>query len=216
MRIFDLSQTLRPSMQVFPGYPATTFIPWATKEVQGYDSEALFCITHAGTHVDAPVHFVKNGKGIDKVPLESLHTPARRLDLRRIGPKGKIGAKELRTATAAKPTDLWGHAVLLWTGWDAHLGRPRYLEQNPGLTKEGATFLIEAGAVSVGIDAANLDHPDAPDFPAHHVLLGHGVPIIENLTRLGKIPVDRFRLSAVPLNLEGASGSPVRAIAIVE
>ncbi len=216
MRIFDLSQRLGPGMQVFPGYPGTAFIPWAKLDIQGYASEALFCITHAGTHLDAPLHFVAGGKGVHEIPLTSVHVPAIRADLRTVGAAGRIGRTELSAALRGRKGGIRGTAVLLWTGWDRHLGTADYLQKNPGLTEDGAGYLRDQGAALVGIDCANLDHPEDTAFPAHHVLLGAGVPILENLTRLGAVPQDTWTLSAVPLNLDGASGSPVRAIAILD
>ena len=66
----------------------------------------------------------------------------------------------------------------------------------------------------VGIDSANIDHPNDGDFPAHKTLLGRGIPSIENLTRLGAVRSRSFTFVALPLAITGATGSPVRALAI--
>ena len=67
----------------------------------------------------------------------------------------------------------------------------------------------------VGVDSANIDHPEDGDFPAHKTLLGSSIPIVENLTRLGAIRSQAFTFIALPLFLPGATGSPVRALAVV-
>ena len=68
----------------------------------------------------------------------------------------------------------------------------------------------------VGVDSANLDPADAGDYPAHHVILKAGIPILENVANLAAIGSRPFHLVALPLRLRGAGGSPVRAVALVE
>ncbi len=94
-------------------------------------------------------------------------------------------------------------------------GRTSYLSENPGLDRHGAEAIVESGASLVGIDTANLDLPDAADFPAHHALLRADMPIVENLANLGAIRASAFTLVALPLRLRGATGSPIRAVALV-
>lgn len=213
-RIVDLSQEISPNLQVFPAYPKPVFIPWTTRERHGFLSEALFMVTHSGTHVDAPSHYRPEGKTLHELPLSKFVVPCRLLDLRPQRAKSRIGPEALRKALRGVPL-VRGSGVILWTGWEAKRGRRAYLYENPGLTRRGAEELLRWGASVVGIDTANLDLPDAGDFPAHHTLLKASVPILENVAHLADVRASSFTLIALPLRLRGATGSPIRAVALV-
>ncbi|HLB69246.1 MAG TPA: cyclase family protein, partial [Thermoplasmata archaeon] len=81
-RIVDLSQEISPDLQVFPSYPKPVFIPWTTRERHGFLSEALFMVSHSGTHVDAPLHYRPEGKALHELPVTKFVVPCRLLDLR--------------------------------------------------------------------------------------------------------------------------------------
>jgi len=68
----------------------------------------------------------------------------------------------------------------------------------------------------VGIDTANIDHPDDDGYPAHHALLAADVPVIENVANLEVLGSSPFLLLALPLNLQGTSGSPIRLVALAD
>jgi len=211
-RIVDLSQEVTPDLQVFPGYPQPSFLPWTTREHHGYLAEALFLVTHSGTHIDAPWHYRPEGKKIHELSVSQFVVRCRLLDLRPRRARAAIGAAVLRAAARVAGVTP-GDAVILRTGWEAMRGRDAYLGQNPGLDQRGAEELVVQGASLVGIDTASVDLPGAGDFPAHHTLLRAGVPILENLANLGAVRTSTFTLVALPLRLRGATGSPVRAVA---
>ena len=82
-----------------------------------------------------------------------------------------------------------GRAVLVHTGWDAHWGTERYLDaDHPHLTEDACRALVDGGAVLVGIDSVNIDDTVGGGRPAHTVLLGAGIPVVEHLTGLGGLP----------------------------
>ena len=78
--------------------------------------------------------------------------------------------------------------VLLYTGWDSHWGKADYATSDPGISKDSAEFFVKRKVDLVGIDSANLDHPQDSSFPAHDTLLSNGVLIVENLGNLNRIP----------------------------
>ena len=219
VRLIDLTHAIESSMPVFAGYPKPSLVPWTTHEAHGYAAEAAFMITHCGTHVDAPWHFEKRGRRIDEVPASQLFCKAAVLDCRRPGPAGIIGPRALREAEKSCSQDSpRGSAALLVTGHARRWGRRDYLVSYPGLSAAGARYLRRRGYGAVGVDSPNLDAPEATGFPAHHALLGAGVVIVENLANLEALLLQRRRritLVALPLKLRGASGSPVRAVALV-
>jgi kynurenine formamidase len=107
-----------------------------------------------------------------------------------------------------------GRAVLVRTGWDAHWGTERYLSGNPFLTADAAAWLTDQGAALVGIDSLNIDDMGDRARPVHSTLLGAGIPIVEHLTGLDRLPADALRFFAVPAKVAAFGTWPVRAFAI--
>ncbi|TKX60322.1 cyclase family protein [Halorubrum sp. SS7] len=218
----DLSRPIETGMPTYPGDPDVTLAPDATHEADGYATSELRTGTHAGTHVDAPWHTVPGGESIDERDVDRFAFDARLVDPRPLEPREPIRADALPDPDALDgDLDL----LVLRTGWESHWGTERYRD-HPYLTAAAAERCREAG-VGVGLDAFGPDPTPTADggadgeasedgepdeTPAHDVLLGASLPIVENLCGLDGVPA-RFRLSAFPLRLRGADGSPVRAVA---
>ena len=217
-RIVDLSQAIGPATQMFPAYPPPTFTQWTTREVHGFFAESMFLISHTGTHVDAPFHFEPKGRKLHEMSLDRFIAPGHVLDLRGLPKKGHILPQHLRSSMRAERRPIRkGDAVLLRTRWwERHRGTPAYLFESPGLTRAGANVLLDLGVGLVGIDTASIDHPDDATYPAHHALLGANVPVIENVANLSALRSSAFWLLALPLNLQGTSGSPIRLVALAK
>jgi arylformamidase len=128
-----------------------------------------------------------------------------------------VGRTAVGAADLGDPDRLWGHAVLVHTGWARHWGTDRYLDLDcPHLTAGAVDALVDANAALVGIDALNIDDPGDPDRPAHQRLLGNDIPILEHLTNLDAVPDTGARLTALPAPVGGMASFPVRAVAIWE
>jgi kynurenine formamidase len=110
---------------------------------------------------------------------------------------------------------LRGRAVLVHSGWARHWGQERYCEGHPFLTREAAEVLVEQGAALVGMDTYNVDDTVDGTRPAHSLLLRAGIPIVEHLTGLERMPDEGARFFAVPVKVKGLGSFPVRAFAIV-
>lgn len=215
-RIVDLSQEITTDLQMFPAYPPPTFLPWTTRESHGFLAEALFMVSHTGTHVDAPWHYRTEGKKLHELAVDRFVRPAVVLDVRPTKARMPLTADSLESAARRSRVSIeQGDAILIRTGWEAKRGTPAYLSENPGLTEDGAAWLVRRGLSLVGIDAANIDLPTATQFPAHHTLLAADLPILENLTNLVELRRSRFTLVALPLRLRGTTGSPIRAVGLV-
>lgn len=215
-RVIDLSLPIGPETPMFPAYPAPAFTQWTTREAHGFLAESVFVISHTGTHIDAPFHFEPSGKKIDELPIGGFVAPGHILDVRGLGPKSLIGPAPLREARRRLRSRIGkGDAALLWTGWGRQIGTPAYLSENPGLSGAGAKLLVDWEVGLVGIDAANIDHPEDGTYPAHHGLLSAGIPVIENVANLADVGAGAFLLVALPLRLVGATGSPIRLVALV-
>lgn len=205
--IIDLSHTVRTGMPVFPGDPAVGLRP--VEALEPWRVTSLELGTHSGTHIDAATHLVPGGTPIDRYPLERfvLRAYVVRTDA------GEGAALEWPQLAGVLPVDLTGHAVLLNTGWDRFWGTATAL-RHPYLSEAAAAGLAGRGAGLVGTDALNVDATECGTTHAHAVLLGADVLIVENLTGLDAlIPGRPYVCAFVPLKLDGADGSPIRAYA---
>ena len=109
-----------------------------------------------------------------------------------------------------------GSTVVFYTGWQKNLKKQSYFLKNPGLAVSAAKYLVSKKINLVGIDSPSIDLGKDQRFSVHHVLAKNGVLIVENLAKLEKINSEKFHLIVAPLKLKGATGSPVRAIALTD
>jgi arylformamidase len=205
--LVDLTQPLHTGMPVFPEDPEVVFAPASAMPPWRVTKLALG--THSGTHVDAASHYVPGGATIAEYPLERFLLTAHVVAVEAAAGE----AISWPALGAALPEDLTGRAVLLHTGWDRFWGEAAALD-HPFLSDEAARGLVGRGVALVGTDALNVDATAAGTTHAHEALLGADVLIVENLTRLEALEPGRPCTCAfVPLRLEGADGSPIRAFA---
>lgn len=216
MRIIDLSREVYDGFpKLFPGPSVTIFEldPFKGPGFEGQDF-AILMSDHTGTHVDAPRHFDRKGEGIDKIPLERFIKEAVVLDLTHKKAESLITTKDLKDALKKSGERIDpGDVVLLHTGWGKK-GETKEYSKNPGISEDGARWLLEKEVSMVGIDGLSIDNPNTR-FPGHTFLLrDHKILHLENLCDLDKIKKSRVVFIAFPLKLRGATGSPVRAVAI--
>ncbi|GIU72228.1 MAG: cyclase [Candidatus Nitrosocaldaceae archaeon] len=203
--IVDLTQTIHEDMQVFEKKVKPLQIPWANLKTHGYDLELIFMSSHTGTHMDAPKHFGYK-TSIDEIAIDRFVSDARLLRI-------KKSKDELITRGDLLAYDIDTKSVIISTSWEDKKDEDEYLTANPGLSIDAAEYLVEKKVNLVGIDTASIDAAKDDKFSAHHILLRHSILIVENLCNLKNLP-DRFKLIVLPLKLRGATGSPVRVIAI--
>jgi kynurenine formamidase len=208
----DLTLRISEKIPTFPGSPQPNFIEWAELKKDRYNLEMLFLSSHTGTHIDAPYHFIKRGKKIHQIPPHRFLQDSILIRIR--SRQGyAISRSDITKYERKHGVIPDGSTVLFATGWNDNLGRKDFFEQNPGLGESAARYLASKKTNLVGIDSPSIDVGTNAKFSAHHILLANDVLILENLCNLGKIRKARFRLAAFPLKLEGATGSPVRAVA---
>jgi len=219
-RIVDLTHPLGPAIPMFPGLPGPEIEEFLSREASGerYAPGVSFVIHryrligNSGTYLDAPYHRYEDGPDLASLPLDrTADLPGVMVDVASEVDAGRLAIGPERFTAL----DMTGCAVLIRTGWDARWGTPDYLAANPNLTGEAAEVLVAAGAALVGIDSWNVD--DVADLarPVHSRLLAHGIPIIENLRGLERLPRRGFRFHAAPLPIPSGSSIPVRAYAVV-
>jgi kynurenine formamidase len=218
-RIIDLSHRIRAGLITYPGLPAPVITPHLTREASRskyapgteFAMDILTMIGNTGTYLDSPFHRYAEGcdlAGLDLSSLVGLRAEVFHLEDAWGSASRGIGPEPLADR------DVRGAAVLLHTGWDRWFGMPEYGVGAPFLTAEGAQWLIDAGAVLVGIDSLNIDDTESGgERPAHSLLLGAGVHVVEHLTGLGDVPARGARFTAAPPAVEGFGTFPVRAFA---
>lgn len=213
-RFIDLSHPLTDGQLGFAGDPDLSITVHDTIASSGYNLTRISMATHQGTHIDAPYHFVEEGKTVDQMPLEWFYGPAWLVDL---APGGCLPAKTAITIDMLRPhADKFqpGARVLFRTGWDRTFGTRECFGNGPNVTQEAAQWIADRRIRLLGMDTMT---PNVDWMDVHLTLLGKDVEIVivEALTNLDKLP-ERFTFVGFPLNIKGRDGSPIRAVAIVE
>ena len=195
-----------------------------------YSAYSVCTPEHGGTHLDAPIHFSEKGRTADQIPLTQLVASAVVIDVSAQANADRdyratredILAFEKRHGTIAA-----GSIVLLRTGWSRHWPNAKvYLGDDtpgdasklsfPSYGEAAARLLVEERQVAtLGIDTASIDYGRSTDFVVHRVAAARNVPGLENLTNLDALPARGATVVALPMKIEGGSGGPLRAIALV-
>ena len=209
MKIFDISLTISPSMPVWPGDPLIEL-----ELIDSMDNGAhanvsrLSAGVHIGTHIDAPHHFMNDGRTIEQLPLEVLTGRCYVVQL----PDGveAITAEALEGMSLPKGVK----RILFGTSnsrfW-SH-GETEFQEDFVAVTEDGAQWLVDHGFQLVGVDYLSVA-PYGDSVPTHRILLQAGVIVVEGLD-LSAVPRGFYDLYCLPLKLLGAEGAPARAILI--
>jgi kynurenine formamidase len=216
-RFIDLSHTIEHGLITYKGLPAPIICDFLSREQsrQHYASGTEFqiatieMVANTGTYLDSPFHRYEDGKDLSQLELSSL------ADLDGVVIRAKNIAGRGVDERAFERIEVRGRAVLIHTGWDSHWRTEQYFEGHPFLTKDAAQFLASEGATLVGIDSYNIDDTADLSRPAHSILLGAGLPIVEHMCKLEQLPDGGFTFFAVPVKVKGMGTFPVRAFAIV-
>jgi len=161
---------------------------------------------HSGTHIDAPMHFVRDGASIDRVSLEPLIGPARVIDI----PDGvqAIDAAELNRHEWRGAQRVIFRTRSSLRGW---MASPTFHRDFAYIAPDAAQLLADAGVQLVGIDYISAEQFGAPAPRTHRILLGKGIPIVEGLALEGVRPGD-YDVIVLPMKVAGHEGAPARAV----
>ena len=195
MRVYDISQEVF-SCQVYPGDPAPEKELLSSMEKgELYNLTAFRMCAHNGTHIDAPFHFIKDGKTVDEISLDAFVGRAYVAQQHGIvsgdDAAGILEKAKERDPEAAKRILIKGAAEV---------------------SSEAAKVFASSGIRLLGNESQTVGPEDAP-MEVHRILLGADVVLLEGV-RLATVPEGVYFLNAAPLNLSGADGSPCRAILI--
>jgi kynurenine formamidase len=207
-RIIDLTQTLRHGQRGVEWETARTL------ERDGWNARMLHLYSHAGTHMDAQVHFAAGPGTIDRMPLDRLMGPAWVVNLAGIQPKALITVADLGPIAEEFSA---GESLLLRTGWSAHAESPAlYRDQLPRVSETLARWCVERRVRMLGVEPPSVaDVHNLPEVKlVHEILLSGGVILVEGLAQLESLEARKVFLVALPLKIEGGDGCPCRALAI--
>lgn len=216
-KIVGLSHPIEDGMITYTGLPGPLITDHMSREASRdhYAEGTTFqigkieMVANTGTYIDAPFHRFADGKDLSQFEIASVAN----LD-------GLVFHADPLTRTILpdlfKDRAVGGKAVLVHTGWDRHWSTSQYFEEHPFLSRGSAEYLKSAGAALVGIDSLNIDDNTDGTRPAHTILLGAEIPIVEHLCNLSNLPETGFKFFAVPAPVKGMGSFPVRAFALIE
>jgi arylformamidase len=208
MKIHDISLGISPGMVVWPNNPAVELERVNRIEAGANSNVSRLALgVHSGTHVDAPVHFVPGGTGVDTLPLDVLVGRCLVVHLPRTA---RITADDLAGAGLARNT----RRLLIKTRNSAYWakGDPEFHTDFVAIDPSGAEWLVDRGVELVGVDYLSVA-PWKESRPTHQILLKAGVVVVEGLN-LAKVKPGRYDLTCLPLKLVGSDGAPCRAILV--
>ena len=228
MRLVDLTREMYHKEPGNPGAISPQVWVWRTHDetrslhASGHSSTTRLITfpDHASTHVDAPIHFDARpgAEDIAQVSLDRFYGPALCLDVRETRRPGWVDIADLERASAEpgmaiQPNDI----VLLCSGhYRKHYPRPEFFSEYPGMTAEAARWLHGKGVRNFGVEGPNPGHPSDRDFWVHVVCCDTGMIHMEGLANLEEVVGRRFTFAGFPLKISNGTGSPIRAVAILD
>lgn len=219
MRFVDLTIEMENGMSKFPApwQPDVRIKPTATHDKEARSVMKISFGTHSGTHIDAPFHFIEEGKTIDEIDLSRFIRKALAINLSKNKSDRAIGVKDLEIF---ETQIIRADGLIFNTGWYKKWGTDEYFLNPPYFTVEAAKWLIGREVDFIGTDSPTVDNLQSVKpgerLPVHVILLGSEVLIIESLTNLDELGDDEVKVIALPLKLKGVDGAPARVIGVIE
>jgi len=217
-KIIDLTMLIEEGMQTFASHchPIVEITQLGRHGIENRETKKIVLGTHTGTHIDAPRHFIKDGKTIEFIQLEQINGNATVVDFSSCKDKTEITINDLKK-------ELEGYScerIVLRFDWDIKaLGSSRYYKDHPYLSESAATWLVERGCKLIALDTPQPDNPEngfgtEKDAPVHKILLSNNVIIAEYLVNLSQITHKTIQLIVAPIKIKDGDGAPARCFAI--
>lgn len=201
MKLYDISQTLRPGLPVWPGDTDFAFArTWLMEDGSPVNVGRATMSTHSGTHGDAPLHYAPDAPDIASVALEPYLGECLVVDARRAS--GVVRVEDLPDPVGATRVLLRTFAAFPHDAWDSAF---------TAIAPETIHWLAGQGVVLIGTDAPSIDPQDSKTMDAHHAVLAADMRILEGLV-LDDVPPGRYELIALPLKIAGGDAGLCRAV----
>ncbi len=215
--MIDLTHDVENNMQTFPKHwhIKTRITQLGTINKEHRETKKIEMSSHAGTHVDAPLHFIKNGKTIDKINIKLLYGDALLIDFSKLKFFHEISLEQIKKKIKKPPLRL-----VLRFDWDIKAYKTKkFYSHHPYLSPEVCRWLVKGGCKLLGMDTPQIDNPNIKikskfDAQNHKILLGKNVLLVEYLKNLRKIKKKKFKLIVAPLKIKNSDGAPARCFAI--
>jgi len=218
-RILDLAVTVDEHTKSPPSTDLTVDLTRYHRGPGFWQVTAVSQSLHTGSHIDSPLHCYEDGLTTAEIPLERVMGEALLLDCSRVGAEEAVDVPALEKA--AKDVRE-GDILIIRTGWTDHMwGKfPEFFTKSPFLTSEAADWIVSRKPSAIGFDffeeyCARLPNFTSEEFICHRILLGAGIPMLEQITNLGQVDQPRFEFYAPFYKLAGADGAPARFFAVV-
>ncbi len=207
-RVIDLSLPVTGTM------PGVEIKSCKTIETEGWNATTLSLYSHAGTHMDAPRHFLPAGATLDAQDLSVCCGAARLVNLPDTPPRHLITVDEVVESIGEV---FAGDRLIFRTDWHRRFGTPAYRDELPRISLELAQWLVQMQVALIGVEPPSVaDVNNRIELTEVHQTLFRGnVVIVEGLANLDQLTGAEFEFIALPLNISGGDGCPVRAIAIL-
>lgn len=209
MKVTDLTHKFNINDMVFPGTRAMSFERTHTAEKDFYNLSMAVINSHAGTHTDAPMHFLADGKSLGEVAIDRYVGPCVVVDCRN---KGAFEMIEIEDVKPYEDAIRKAGRVVLCTGWDKQFKKECFFTDYPSISEPLANYLVSLGIVMVGVEPPSLNPPKY--IEVHQAFLKNDVAIVEGLTNLEGLIGKEFIFCGAPLAFENMDGFPIRAYAI--
>jgi kynurenine formamidase len=198
-----------------------------------YTANRFWTPEHGGTHIDAPIHFSKDRDRLDEIPLERFVGAGAVIDVSTKcadNPDYQVTVDDLTAWENKHSQQLNNVIVLLRTGFGKYWpDRVKYMGTDergesavsklhfPGLHPDAAKWLMENRTIKlIGIDTPSIDYGQSKDFRTHVTLYERNTPAMEYVANLDRLPEKGFMVLALPMKIKGASGGPVRIVAVID
>jgi kynurenine formamidase len=225
--VVDLSHTMSPDFPTFFGVPGIEMQKQFDFKKDGFNLNWWRIIEHAGTHIDAPIHFSENGATVDKIGAETLVAPLAVIDVRSRAaqnPDYLVARQDLLDWEKKNRKLPDNCCVAMLSGWGQHVGDAgKYTGKDaggvfhfPGFAPAAVEWLLaERKVVGLAVDTLSLDNGPSKDFKTHYLWLPSGRWGLENVANLDKVPAAGATLVVGAAKVKDATGGPARLIALV-
>ena len=215
-KIIDLTYNLEVGMTTFdaPWHPPISVTQLGRHGYEGRETRKVTFGTHAGTHMDAPLHFIAGGKSIEEISLDKLIGEITIIDFSQLGNNEPVTKKMLIDITITK-------RMLFKFGWGKYWNTKNFYHDYPFFSKEAAEYLVSKNVELIAMDTPSPDDSriklsgdvlgSDEDSPVHKIFLSDEVILIEYVANLDKVyDYEGWSVIALPLRIKGADGSPTR------
>ncbi|MCA1319294.1 arylformamidase [Bacillus tianshenii] len=207
MNIYDISRTLHCKTPTWPGdTPFSYSLNWTKEETGSVNVGSIEMSVHTATHIDAPYHFDEKGAKVDQLDLSVFMGRAIVVDVSKLKELNRVSLEALLKGQEKK------RVLFKTNAWEDEEVFP---EGIPSLKLDAITLLKELSVPLIGVDLPSVDQLESKDLEVHHLLHETNIAILEGID-LRNVDEGEYQLVALPLKIEGADGSPVRAVLVRE